>query len=82
MEVPLNEETQNQLVRDLAFAQITDIAPQEIPLFRANSEAYFKDPEKALAEQRGKDEMLGFGGSEAVTFITPILLAVLTGVLR
>ena len=53
-----------------------------MPLYRANSDAYFKDPEKTLKGQQGKDEMLSFGTGEAVVFLTPILLAVLTEVVK
>ena len=35
------------LVTDLASDVVSQIAPQEMPIFRQNSEAYFKDPTKA-----------------------------------
>ena len=71
---------QNQLVTDLARDLVAQMAPQELPLFRANSANYFKNPDKALQPQTGKDDMLGFGAGEVVTLLTPYLLAVLTEV--
>lgn len=72
------EPLDNQLIADLARDIISQTAPQEMPLFRANSEAYFKNPDKALAGKKGKDEMLGFGAGEAVVLLTPVALAVTT----
>jgi hypothetical protein len=72
----------NRLVTDLARDLIVQVAPQEGPLFRPNSEAYFKDPQQALQRQAGKDEMLGFGDGGVVTFLTPIVLMVTTEVVK
>ena len=72
----------DQLIADLARDVIAQTAPQEVPLFRANSEAYFKDPQKALQRQGGKDEMLGFGDGAMITFLTPIALTVMTEVVK
>jgi len=73
---------QDQLVSELARNLVANTAPQELPLFRPVSEAYFKDPDGTLKGQPGKDETLGFGVGEAATFITPIVLAVMTDVLK
>lgn len=73
-----NKELINELARDM----VMQIAPQELPLFRANSEAYFKDPEKTLKSQSAKDEMLGFGAGDAVILLTPIILATLNDVVK
>jgi hypothetical protein len=70
----------NQLVSEVTRDVITQMAPQEVPLVRATSEAYFKNPEKVLATHTGKDEMLGFGTGEVVTLLTPVVLAVTTEV--
>ena len=74
------EKTQNQLITDVTREVIVQLAPQEVPLFRVTSEAYFKDPEKTLKGKKSKDEMLGFGIGGAVTILTPIALAVTTEV--
>jgi hypothetical protein len=72
--------TQAQLIAELSRDLVAQTAPQELPLFRPISEAYFKDPEKTLKREAGKDEMLGFGAGVAVTFLTPIVLAIMTQV--
>jgi hypothetical protein len=74
------DSTYNQLVSEVTRDVITQMAPQEVPLVRATSEAYFKNPEKVLATHTGKDEMLGFGTGEVVTLLTPIALAVINEV--
>ena len=76
------EITEEQLLSEVGRDLIADLAPQELPLFRANSEAYFKNPEKALQGQIGKDEMLGFGAGDAVVLLTPIVLAILNEVVK
>ncbi len=72
-----NKELINELARDL----VMQIAPQELPLFRAHSEAYFKDQKKALQNQSAKDEILGFGPGGAVVLLTPIALTVVDDVI-
>ena len=74
--------TDKQLVTELGRDLISRIAPQEIPIFRANSEAYFKDPQKTLSTRSGKDEALGFGIGEAAAFLTPVVLAVITEIIK
>jgi len=71
---------QNQLVADLARDIVAQNAPQELPLFRATSAAYFKNPGKVLKSQSGKDEMLGFGAAEAVLMLTPSVLVIVNQV--
>jgi hypothetical protein len=63
------------LVAELARSAVSQAAPEELPLFRATSEAYFENPD-ALAAQRSGDEMLGFGVDTALVLITPVALAV------
>ena len=63
------------LVAALARAAVEKAAPEELPLFRATSEAYFENPQ-ALEQKRGKDEMLGFGVDAALLLVTPVALQV------
>ncbi len=65
----------DELVAALARATIEKAAPEELPLFRATSEAYFEDPQ-ALEQKGGKDEILGFGVDAALLLITPVALQV------
>lgn len=71
---------QNQLIADLARDIVAKTAPQELPLFRATSAAYFKNPDKVLKSQAGKDEVLGFGVGEAVVMLTPSVLIIVNQV--
>ena len=66
----------DELVAELAREAVAKTAPQELPLFRATKEAYFRDPEGTLRAQKAKDEMLGFGLETAVTLLAPVALAV------
>jgi hypothetical protein len=66
---------EDQLVAELARSAVSKAAPEELPLFRATSEVYFEDPD-ALAAQRSKDEMLGFGIDAGLVLLTPVALAV------
>ena len=63
------------LVAALARATLEKAAPEELPLFRATSEAYFENP-RALEQKAAKDEMLGFGVDAAVVLMTPVVLQV------
>ena len=78
----MTDKTENQLIAELARDLISQTVPQELPLFRANSEAFFSNPEKLLAGQKGKDEMLGFGVGEAITMLSPVILAVTSEVIK
>jgi hypothetical protein len=63
-----------QISRDL----IAGLAPAELPMFRANSAAYFADAERALAPVTNRDEMLGFGAGDAARFLTPVVMLLVT----
>lgn len=72
----MTEQVPDAVVADAAREIVARAAPQELPLFRATSEAYFADPEKALAERQPKDEMLGFGIEAAALLLTPVIIDV------
>ena len=46
---------QNQLIADLARDIVKQTAPQELPLFRATSTAYFQNPDTLLKNTKGRD---------------------------
>jgi hypothetical protein len=69
------------LVAELARSAVARAAPEELPLFRATSEAYFENPE-ALEDREAGDEMLGFGVDAALILVTPVALAVSRDVLN
>jgi hypothetical protein len=72
----MTQELPDAVVADAAREILARTAPQEMPLFRATSEAYFADPDKALAERKPKDEMLGFGIAGAALLLTPVVIDV------
>ncbi len=72
----MTEQVPDAVVADAAREIVARAAPQEMPLFRATSEAYFADPEKALADRKPKDEMLGFGIETAALLLTPVIIDV------
>src|SRR5437660_8088092 len=79
----MTEITQNQLTTNVAHNLIAQIAPQELPIFQVTSEAYFKNPDKMLKGQQGKDEMLGFGFELASAILmSPIVLAIVDDVVK
>jgi hypothetical protein len=65
---------ENDVVAELARRSIADTAPQELPLFRIVSQAYFDDPKQVLEPASGKDDMLGFGPAGLVMLVTPAAL--------
>lgn len=78
----MTDKTEAQLIAELARDLISQTVPQELPLFRANSEAFFSNPEKLLAGQKGKEEMLGFGVGEAITMLSPAILVVTSEIVK
>jgi hypothetical protein len=67
-------------VTALARIAVERAAPEELPLFRATSEAYLRDP-GSLEQRGGRDEMLGFGVEAAAVLVTPVALSVARDVL-
>jgi hypothetical protein len=63
------------LVESLARSAVEQVAPEELPLFRATSEAYFDDP-ASLERMGSQDDMLGFGVDAALVLVSPVALQV------
>ena len=78
----MTNQDQNQLIEDIAREVVATTAPEELPLFRATSAAYFQHPDRVLKEQQSKDEMLGFGVVEVVTLLTPYVFPIVTAVIK
>ena len=68
--------TANERIASIARQAVAELAPHELPRFRATREAYFRNPDQLLAAPRGKEEMLGFGPTEAGLFLSPLVLQV------
>lgn len=69
-----------QLIADVARDVVAQAAPQELPLFGATSQAYFR--QRAHLRVRAREDMLGFGVGEVATLITPVILGVVGEVVR
>lgn len=74
------DEVTAQVTAQVARDFIAQLAPHELPLFRATSAAFFKDPRQVLDRPKGKDDMLGFGEGQEVNLITPAVLATVSAV--
>ena len=77
----MSEAVDEELIASVAREQVAQLAPQELPLFRAQSAAYFEDPQKALQGDRSAEDMLSFGPEVAFALITPVILSVTSTVL-
>jgi hypothetical protein len=64
-----------ELIAELARDVVTTTAPDELPLFRATSEAFLNSPESVMRRVGARDETLGFG-ADAFVALTPFALAV------
>jgi hypothetical protein len=72
---------EQQLVADVARDLVARAAPEELPLFRTVSTAYFRDPGRS--RQRADTESpLAFGVGEGAALLLPIALPVAQEVLR
>lgn len=63
-----------QMVIDLAYDILKKIAPEEIPLFKTQSEYYFKNPKEALISRAYQQDMFGF--DKKTVFITPTIFRI------
>lgn len=73
--LPVDCMSEKNLIAGLAREAIEIIAPQELPFFRAYSEAFFRDPSKLLVEKSQKDDILGFGMGDLIELVTGPALA-------
>jgi hypothetical protein len=71
----VTDSIQDQLIADLAHDLVAQTAPQELPLFKATSEAYLSKLEKPT-QGRAEEDMLAFGPGAELTFLTPAALVV------
>jgi hypothetical protein len=77
--VPLPPAAEQDLVRALAASVVGDLSPDELDVFDETAEEFFADPDEVL-RAGDKDEAVGFGLELAL--ITPVVLAVVTSVVR
>ena len=74
----VTDRAQRQLIVDISRDVVLQLAPQELPVFRAQSRAYLADPGSTLESHGKRDSMLGFDLGATATLLTPIVLAVTT----
>jgi hypothetical protein len=72
----------DQLAAEIGRDIVARAAPQELPLYRSISAAYLQSPSDASSKSINREETLGFGVAEAVTYLTPVALPVLSAVLK
>jgi hypothetical protein len=72
------DSTGKEVVSDFAEAVVTQLAPQELPIFPAVCKAYFDDPIKSLQTLTSEDRVLGFGLDPSAALLTPVVLAVVS----
>lgn len=69
-----------EFIAATARSAVATVAPQELPFFPATCAAYLRDPERALAGRRRRDETLGSGVDTIVELVSPVALAVAAAV--
>jgi hypothetical protein len=70
------------LISDISRGLVEEIAPQELPLFRITSKVYFEEPEKVFEDRKHHDNVLAIGLGDTITFLTPVVLAITTQVIK
>ena len=73
------DETDGEVVSSLSRELVSGLAPEELPLYPSLLTQF----QRAKGGKRGKnspdDQLLGFGGAEAITMLTPVILAFTNG---
>ena len=62
----------DELVQALSAELVAQLAPEELPLF--DSMVKQAAQAKGYRGKAAKDQVLGFGGAEAITMLTPVLM--------
>jgi len=69
----------DEVVLSLSRELVSGLAPEELPLYPSLLTQF----QRAKGGKRGKnspdDQLLGFGGAEAITMLTPVILAFTNG---
>jgi hypothetical protein len=78
----MNQTAFDDIVAEIGRDLVAQMAPEELILYPAKCEVYFKDRPTGKKNSRQKDEMLGLGTTEVVAFLTPVILSALTHVVK
>ncbi|MEU6587645.1 hypothetical protein ABZ923_00110 [Streptomyces sp. NPDC046881] len=63
------------MITEIARDVIKELAPEEVPMFSAVSQAYFADPRRAMSGKGSRRSPLGFGSEAVELVLTPVVLA-------
>lgn len=69
------------LLNEAAYRLVSDLAPEEIPIYVETRDQYFADPAGFVQPSQGEDEVLGIGEVFAVKTITKVVFPVLKPIL-
>ena len=72
---------QKVLLNEAAYRLVSEIAPEEIPIYVEVRNEYFADPEGFVRPSQGDDEVLGIGEVIAIKTITKIVFPILNPIL-
>jgi hypothetical protein len=64
----------DEIVRSLGLELVSRLAPEELPLYPALA-SQFEGKTGGRGKALSDDQLLGFGGGEAVALLTPVILA-------
>jgi hypothetical protein len=75
-------EAHKPLLNEAAYRLVSELAPEEIPVYVDIRNQYFANPEEFIQSSTGDDEVLGIGEVVAVKTITKVVLPLLTPILN
>jgi hypothetical protein len=64
----------DEIVRSIGLELVSRLAPEELPLYPALA-SQFEGQNGGRGKALSDDQLLGFGGGEAVALLTPVILA-------
>ena len=71
-----------ELVVSVSHELVAQLAGEELPLFAAIEEVYLADPDVSVRRRGRGDQVLGFGVVGSAALLTPVVLAVVTEVIK
>jgi hypothetical protein len=69
----------DEIVGSLGRALVSDLAPEELPLYPSMLSQFKGGKGGRRSKNSSDDQMLGFGAAEALTMLTPVILAFTSG---
>jgi hypothetical protein len=75
-------ETNKALLNQAAYRLVSELAPEEIPIYVETRDRYFADPEGFGQSSPGDDEVLGIGEVFAIKTLSKVVFPILTPILN